>query len=224
MSNQREEAADDSPADLPCLEKLDSPTGMKLYYSSYCLQARSGTISNWIITTMAVLIICGCVCPVCGVREPTHCLIIQSDGAGKLRFQPEPRTWDSGEQRLLFQTQEPSYWQARKKHSTAAKVTLVILKLIESLVSLELLFNRCSFCSLEGRVTEIVHRAFWDSLQEQLNCDPPNYSHAVILLQEVKTVSVYGIKSEAQGAEEEGLLRPLTPFVLICFEDQNQSV
>lgn len=73
-------------------------------------------------------------------------------------------------------------------------------------------------------MTEIVHRAFWDSLQEQLNCDPPNYSHAVILLQEVKTVSVYGIKSEAQGAEEEGLLRPLTPFVLICFEDQNQSV
>uniref|UniRef100_A0A3B4FAK9 T-complex 11 n=1 Tax=Pundamilia nyererei TaxID=303518 RepID=A0A3B4FAK9_9CICH len=42
--------------------------------------------------------------------------------------------------------------------------------------------------SLEGRVTEIVHRAFWDSLQEQLNSDPPNYSHAVLLLQEVKTM------------------------------------
>uniref|UniRef100_A0A3Q3X5V1 T-complex 11, testis-specific-like 2 n=1 Tax=Mola mola TaxID=94237 RepID=A0A3Q3X5V1_MOLML len=43
-------------------------------------------------------------------------------------------------------------------------------------------------CSLESRVTQIVHRAFWDSLQEQLTCDPPNYNHAVILLQEVKTM------------------------------------
>lgn len=76
---------------------------------------------------MAVLIICGCVCPVCGVRKPTHCLIIQSDGAGKLCFQPEPRTRDSGEQRLLLQTKEPSYRQVRK-HLTTAKVTLVILE------------------------------------------------------------------------------------------------
>ncbi|KAI3369812.1 hypothetical protein L3Q82_024641 [Scortum barcoo] len=42
--------------------------------------------------------------------------------------------------------------------------------------------------NLEGRVTEIVHRAFWDCLQEQLNRDPPDYSHAVVLLQEVKTM------------------------------------
>lgn len=91
MPNQRDEALDDSPTDLPCLDKLDSPTGMELYYSSYCFQARSGTISNLIIISVAVLIICGCVCPVCGVREPTYCLIIQSDGAGKLCFQPEPR-------------------------------------------------------------------------------------------------------------------------------------
>ncbi|XP_046881960.1 T-complex protein 11-like protein 1 isoform X2 [Hypomesus transpacificus] len=40
--------------------------------------------------------------------------------------------------------------------------------------------------SLEGRVTEVVHRAFWDVLQEQLSSCPPNYSHAVTLLQEVK--------------------------------------
>lgn len=39
-------------------------------------------------------------------------------------------------------------------------------------------------------MTQIVHRAFWDILQEQLNSDPPNYDHAVILLEEVKTVSV----------------------------------
>lgn len=67
-----------------------------------------------------------CVCPVCGVREPTHCLIIQSNGAGKLCFQPEPRTRDSGEQRLLLQTQKSSYRQARK-HFTTPTVTLVTL-------------------------------------------------------------------------------------------------
>lgn len=41
--------------------------------------------------------------------------------------------------------------------------------------------------SLEGKVTEIVHRAFWDCLQEQLSSIPPDYSHAVTLLQDVKT-------------------------------------
>lgn len=46
MANKRDEAADDSSTDLPYLEKLDSPTGMARYYSSYCFQARSGTISN----------------------------------------------------------------------------------------------------------------------------------------------------------------------------------
>ncbi len=74
-----------------------------------------------------------------------------------------------------------------------------------------------SFCSLQGRVTEIVHRAFWDSLQEQLSSDPPNYNHAVILLHEVKTVSVCGIRLEVL-AEGQGLMRHLTTSI------QNQSI
>lgn len=41
--------------------------------------------------------------------------------------------------------------------------------------------------SLEGRISDIVHSAFWDCLREQLSCSPPDYVHAVILLQEVKT-------------------------------------
>lgn len=40
--------------------------------------------------------------------------------------------------------------------------------------------------SLEGRVTQIIHRAFWDCLQQQLSSEPPDYSHAMILLEEVK--------------------------------------
>uniref|UniRef100_A0A8C6VP58 T-complex 11 n=1 Tax=Naja naja TaxID=35670 RepID=A0A8C6VP58_NAJNA len=40
--------------------------------------------------------------------------------------------------------------------------------------------------SLESRVKETVHKAFWDNLKEQLSKVPPDYSHAVKLLQEIK--------------------------------------
>ncbi|XP_007892324.1 T-complex protein 11-like protein 1 [Callorhinchus milii] len=40
--------------------------------------------------------------------------------------------------------------------------------------------------SLESRVKEVVHKAFWDSLQSQLSKTPPQYTHAIKLLQEVK--------------------------------------
>uniref|UniRef100_A0A3Q1GM89 T-complex protein 11-like protein 1 n=1 Tax=Acanthochromis polyacanthus TaxID=80966 RepID=A0A3Q1GM89_9TELE len=74
---------------------------------------------------------------------------------------------------------------------TASLSSLMELENCVSNLSLahEILVNR-DFCfkprspptgSLEGRVTEVVHRAFWDSLQEQLSSDPPNYSHATIL-------------------------------------------
>ena len=33
-----------------------------------------------------------------------------------------------------------------------------------------------------------MQRAFWDSLQEKLDEDPPDYSHALVLFQEVKEV------------------------------------
>ncbi|KAL0968567.1 hypothetical protein UPYG_G00268590 [Umbra pygmaea] len=40
--------------------------------------------------------------------------------------------------------------------------------------------------SLEKRVKEIMHKAFWDVLEAQLNEDPPSYSHAITLLAEIK--------------------------------------
>ncbi|KAJ6659922.1 hypothetical protein lerEdw1_018378 [Lerista edwardsae] len=40
--------------------------------------------------------------------------------------------------------------------------------------------------SLEGRVKETLHKAFWDSLREQLSKTPPDYSQAIKLLQEIK--------------------------------------
>ncbi|XP_053362283.1 T-complex protein 11-like protein 1 [Clarias gariepinus] len=40
--------------------------------------------------------------------------------------------------------------------------------------------------SLEKQVKEIVHKAFWDNLETQLNDDPPVYEHAIKLVGEIK--------------------------------------
>ncbi|XP_072237780.1 T-complex protein 11-like protein 2 [Leuresthes tenuis] len=111
MSTRREEAADDSPADLPCLEKVDSPAGSPPTASLSSLMELENCVSNLSLA---------------------HEIVVNRDFSFKPRSPPTD--------------------------------------------------------SLEGRVTEIVHQAFWASLQEQLSSDPPNYDHAVVLLQEVKTL------------------------------------
>ncbi|KAM9409145.1 T-complex protein 11-like protein 1 [Pholidichthys leucotaenia] len=111
MPNQRKEATDDSPSDLPRLEKLESPTGSPLTASLSSLTELENCISNLSLA---------------------HEIVVNRDFCFKPRSPPTD--------------------------------------------------------SLEGRVKEILHWAFWDSLQEQLSSDPPNYSHAVVLLQEVKTM------------------------------------
>ncbi|KAM7402513.1 hypothetical protein PAMP_017741 [Pampus punctatissimus] len=111
MPNQRDEAPDDSHHDLPCLEKLDSPTGSPPTASLSSLMELENCVSNLSLA---------------------HEIVVNRDFC----FKPKRPPTDS----------------------------------------------------LEGRVTDIVHRAFWDNLHEQLNSDPPNYNHAVILLQEVKTM------------------------------------
>ncbi|XP_032686527.1 T-complex protein 11-like protein 1 isoform X2 [Odontomachus brunneus] len=40
--------------------------------------------------------------------------------------------------------------------------------------------------SFHRRVKEIMHKAFWNLLAEQLAEDPPDYSHALVLLKEIK--------------------------------------
>ncbi|MEQ2270230.1 hypothetical protein XENORESO_017773 [Xenotaenia resolanae] len=111
MSSWREEPSDDSPADLPSLEKLDSPTGSPPTASLPSLIELENCVSNLSLA---------------------HEIVVNGDFCIKNRSPPTD--------------------------------------------------------SLEGRVTDIIHRAFWDSLQEQLSSDPPHYSHAVVLLQEVKTM------------------------------------
>ncbi|GFY04861.1 t-complex protein 11-like protein 1 [Trichonephila clavipes] len=40
--------------------------------------------------------------------------------------------------------------------------------------------------SLEEKITQIFHKAFWDLLSEQLSSDPPIYTQAMVLLKEIK--------------------------------------
>lgn len=42
--------------------------------------------------------------------------------------------------------------------------------------------------SLERKVKEIMHKAFWDCLEAQLMEEPPTYGHAIKLLAEIKEV------------------------------------
>lgn len=44
------------------------------------------------------------------------------------------------------------------------------------------------FLSFEKQIKEVMHKAFWDALQEKLNEDPPDFSQAIILLDEVREV------------------------------------
>ena len=40
----------------------------------------------------------------------------------------------------------------------------------------------------EKQVKEVLHKAFWDAFKEKVSEDPPDYSHAVVLITEVKEV------------------------------------
>ncbi|NWU98264.1 T11L2 protein, partial [Upupa epops] len=42
--------------------------------------------------------------------------------------------------------------------------------------------------SLAGTVKQIVHKAFWDHLESELNEDPPEYEHAIKLFEEIKEI------------------------------------
>ena len=45
--------------------------------------------------------------------------------------------------------------------------------------------------SIEKQVKDMVHRAFWDAFQEKISEDPPDFSQAVVLIQEVKEVGIF---------------------------------
>ena len=57
-------------------------------------------------------------------------------------------------------------------------------------------YLNCSFtvivlCSIEKQVRDVMHKAFWDALEAKLAEDPPDCSHALVLIEEVKEVIAY---------------------------------
>ena len=57
-------------------------------------------------------------------------------------------------------------------------------------VSACLLFVCLFFVSrLERQVRDVVHKAFWDKLREEISQEPPVYNQALSLLQELKEVN-----------------------------------
>ncbi|XP_023613019.1 T-complex protein 11-like protein 2 isoform X5 [Myotis lucifugus] len=42
--------------------------------------------------------------------------------------------------------------------------------------------------SLASRVKRIVHQAYWDVLESELNADPPEYDHAIKLFEEIREI------------------------------------
>uniref|UniRef100_A0A3Q4AA28 Uncharacterized protein n=1 Tax=Mola mola TaxID=94237 RepID=A0A3Q4AA28_MOLML len=66
--------------------------------------------------------------------------------------------------------------------------------------------------SLERRVKEIMHKAFWDCLEAQLKEDPPTYGHAIKLLAEIKETLLFFLlpdRGRLSSLIEEGLDLPL---------------
>ncbi|XP_028814278.1 T-complex protein 11-like protein 1 isoform X2 [Denticeps clupeoides] len=103
----------------------------------------------------------------------------QSEAAGDLHT-PSP-------QRRPLQSSPPKFVSVEELMETAKGVTNMAL-------AHEIVVNRAfqvklsepAEGSLEKRVKDIMHKAFWDSLEAQLNEDPPSYDHSIILVGEIK--------------------------------------
>ena len=66
---------------------------------------------------------------------------------------------------------------------------------------------------LEKQVRDVVHKAFWDKLREELSQDPPVFRQALSLIQEVKEVHVclINVNDKALGSENtivSGMVEP----------------
>lgn len=56
---------------------------------------------------------------------------------------------------------------------------------------------------------QIVHKAFWDHLESELNEDPPEYEHAIKLFEEIKEVTLFSLSSNFVRSESSNSLKVL---------------
>lgn len=47
--------------------------------------------------------------------------------------------------------------------------------------------------SLQKKVKDTMHKVFWDVFAQNLQEDPPDYSHAMVLLSEIREVGYFFI-------------------------------
>uniref|UniRef100_A0A8C1XKM0 T-complex 11, testis-specific-like 1 n=1 Tax=Cyprinus carpio TaxID=7962 RepID=A0A8C1XKM0_CYPCA len=78
--------------------------------------------------------------------------------------------------------------------------------------------------SLEKQVKEIMHKAFWDCLESQLNDDPPSYSHAVTLVGEIKETLLMDQGRFQEMQQELEQLALVASVLLIVYNSAGEAI
>ncbi|XP_016407494.1 T-complex protein 11-like protein 1 [Sinocyclocheilus rhinocerous] len=78
--------------------------------------------------------------------------------------------------------------------------------------------------SLEKQVKEIMHKAFWDCLESQLNEDPPSYSHAITLVGEIKETLLMDQGRFLEMQQELEKLALVASVLLIVYNSAGEAI
>ncbi|XP_051974474.1 T-complex protein 11-like protein 2 [Xyrauchen texanus] len=76
--------------------------------------------------------------------------------------------------------------------------------------------------SLEKRVKDMVHKAFWDCLESELNNDPPEYDYAIKLLEEIRDILISFLNPGANRMRTQ--IMEVLDMDLICQQADNNAV
>ncbi len=71
---------------------------------------------------------------------------------------------------------------------------------------------------------DVVHKAFWDQLQEQLDQDPPLYDNALQLLKEIKEVNCFLISYAKVRPVDKGHFVTILRILILPFFHDNVRV
>lgn len=78
--------------------------------------------------------------------------------------------------------------------------------------------------SLEKKIKEIMHKAFWDCLEAQLREDPPSYDHAIKLLAEIKETLLSFLLTGPGHARLRSLIEEVLDLELIQQQAENRAL
>lgn len=78
--------------------------------------------------------------------------------------------------------------------------------------------------SLEKKIKEIMHKAFWDCLEAQLREDPPSYDHAIKILAEIKETLLSFLLTGPGHARLRSLIEEVLDLELIQQQAENRAL